>query len=150
MATVYRIKRFAQFNYDETDALKRMKDSEILSEQQKQKPGYGGVARAVGSAAIAGGAAGLALGAGSHIFKNRKAGVDAMANGLGKKMGKWGKWGAIGAAAVAGANALSKRSEEVENVNKYNNRLNYAQRKAASRERADWKANMTQRDGYSY
>lgn len=147
---IYKIKRFAQFNYDETDSLKRMKDSEILSEQQKRKPGYGEVMSAVGTAAVTGGLAGAALGAGSHIFRNRNAGVNAMANGLGKKMGKWGKWGAIGAATVAGINSLSKRNEEVENVNKYNDRLHYAQRKAMARERADWKANMTQRDGYSY
>jgi hypothetical protein len=44
----------------------------------------------------------------------------------------------------------SKRSQEKAENSWYNDRLEYAQRQARRREKKDWKANMTERDGYSY
>ena len=38
------IKRKLFTKYDDTDNLKRMKDSDILAEKPKQAPGYGSVA----------------------------------------------------------------------------------------------------------
>lgn len=42
------IKRKLFTKYDDTDNLKRMKDSDILAEKPKQAPGYGSVAGAFG------------------------------------------------------------------------------------------------------
>ena len=44
----------------------------------------------------------------------------------------------------------ARRSKEQADNEFYNRRLEYAQRQAKRREKADWKSNMTQRDGYSY
>ena len=47
------IKRKLFTKYDDTDNLKRMKDSDILAEKPKQAPGYGSVAgAALGGAAL--------------------------------------------------------------------------------------------------
>ena len=49
------IKRKLFTKYDDTDNLKRMKDSDILAEKPKQAPGYGSVAgAALGGAALGG------------------------------------------------------------------------------------------------
>ena len=141
----YILKRKNFTKWDETDNLKRMKDSDILAEQKK--PTAPGLGPALGTTA-----AGTAIGAG----------VGAAAMGIGKGIaGKsWGaaakglKTGGIAGAAlgglVAGTMALSKVNKNAEANNFYNKRLEYAQRQARRREKKDWKANMTQRDGYSY
>jgi len=138
---IYRLKRKSFTMYDETDNLKRMKDSDILAEKKKQAPGYGGViSNAVGGATI--GAVGLG---GAGLIKNGVFNKKALA-----AAGKYGKLGALGGAAIMGGLALKKRNEQSKENNFYNKRLEYAQRQAKRREKKDWKSNMTQRDGYSY
>ena len=128
------LKRKTYSKYDETDNLKRMKDSDILAEEKKKSPGYRGVLRDT-ALGIAGGAAiGGTLGA----FKK------------GSTLKGGAKTGAILGGLVMGAAGLKKRNKEEEERDFYNGRLEYAQRHARRREKMDWKANMTQRDGYSY
>jgi len=118
--------------YDETDQLKKMKDSDILAEKKK-KNNYG---RTVTS-----GLNGAALGAG----------IGAVAGKLAKKGA--GRGAAIGAAAGAGLGAavnLAAGSKKRRENREYNDRLEYAQRQARRRESADWKSNNTTREGYTY
>lgn len=128
------LKRKFFTKYDETDNLKRMKDSDILAEEKKKTPGYGGVLRdailGAGAGAAAGGAIGLAKK--GATFKGG-ATTGAILGGL-----------------IMGTSGLKKRNREKENQEFYNDRLEYAQRHAKRREKIDWKSNMTQRDGYSY
>ena len=58
------IKRKLFTKYDDTDNLKRMKDSDILAEKPKQAPGYGSVAGAALGGAALGGTVGAVAGAG--------------------------------------------------------------------------------------
>ena len=57
------IKRKLFTKYDDTDNLKRMKDSDILAEKPKQAPGYGSVAGAALGGAALGGTVGSVAGA---------------------------------------------------------------------------------------
>ena len=134
MMNKYILKRKTFTKYDETDNLKRMKDSDILAEEKKKSPGYRGVLR---DAAL-GAAAGAALGGGIGAY--RKGGT--LKGGM--------KTGAILGGLVMGAAGLRKKHKEDEEREFYNRRLEYAQRHAKRRERIDWRSNMTQRDGYSY
>lgn len=138
--TTYRLKRKSFTKYDETDTLKRMKDSDILAEKKKELPGYGDtVSKSLGGAAL-----GASVGA-----------AGGLVSGLGKgnalaRANKLGKLGAIGGAAILGGMALKERNKQADDNSFYNKRLAYAQRQAVRREKKDWKSNMTQRDGYSY
>ena len=136
---VFKEKQYTR--WDNTDALKRMKDSDILAERKKSgytldtagKMGLGATAGAtVGS--VIGGIAGLKRG-GKGFVKGMKSG--AVAGGF------------IGGG-VTGTAAAIQNSYKQREVNFYNNRLEYAKRQAGRRERADWKQNMTQREGYTY
>jgi hypothetical protein len=127
--------------WDDTDALKRMRDSDILAEKKKSgtlgdtatKMGVGAaVGGTVGS--IAGGIAGMKKG-GKGFLKGAKSGA---------------KVGALLGGATAGTAAAIGNSKKQSDINFYNNRLEYAKRQAGRRERADWKSNMTQREGYTY
>jgi hypothetical protein len=153
----YILKRKAFTKYDETDALKRAKDSDILAEKAK-KPMTNGTAIATGAlgGALVGG---LALGAGKMIvgtggpravtggvFNKARA---IVGNGAGRFL-RGAKPGLIGGAAIGTAVMLHRRGKEKQENEFYNRRLEYAKRQAMRREKADWKANMTQRDGYSY
>lgn len=132
MMNKYILKRKTFTKYDETDAIKRMKDSDILAEEEKKAPSFRPVLRDT-ALGIAGGAAlGGALGARKN---NLKGGA---------------KTGAILGGLVMGAAGLRKRNHEEDDRDFYNDRLRYAKRHAKRRERIDWKSNMTQRDGYSY
>lgn len=143
---IFRLRRMYSI-YDETDNLKRMKDSDILAERKKSNESYTPV---VGSA-LKGAVGGAALGAGiGAIAGSGVSGIAEKASSMGKGALKGGKWGAIAGGLALGAHALSKRSERQDEADKYNNRLNYAQAQARRREKADWKRNMTTRDGYSY
>lgn len=135
------IKRKLFTKYDDTDNLKRMKDSDILAEKPKQAPGYGSVA----GAALGGAALGGTVGAVAGAFGKNKAGHSLLG-----RMGKGGKTGLVVGGLLAGGMALRNRNKQAENNEWYNKRLNYAQRQARRREKQDWKTNMTQRDGYSY
>lgn len=132
--SIFILKRKAFSIYDETDNLKRMKDSDILAEKKKEKPSLAPSILAAGTGAAAGGLIGAGIGA---VKKGAKA-------------GKGAKTGAIVGASVMAVNALKKRSKEKQDNQFYNDRLEYAQRQAVRRERKDWKSNMTQREGYSY
>lgn len=143
MGTIY-LKRKLYTQWDETDNLKRMKDSDILAEKKKKGPGYGSVLSSTAGGAIAGATTGaIALGLHRGIKNKSWAGA---ASGL--KSG--GKYGALIGGTLMAAGAL-KRKNKVDRENKfYNDRLEYAQHQALRREHADWRSNMTQREGYSY
>jgi len=130
--------------WDETDNLKRAKDSDILAEEKKKKPGMGGPILAGASGAITGAATGAV--AGGIIGGARKKSFKA----IGKGIKKGGAAGAIIGGTVMAAGALKKRNKERDDIQFYNNRLEYAQRQALRREKKDWKQNMTGREGYSY
>lgn len=139
--------------YDETDSLKRAKDSDILAEDEKKKPGVGKVV----SAGVAGGITGAAAGAGAHVTskivrKHGKGEAKKIAHKIAKNGGKKNVLIGAGVGALAlGAGAANKRSKEVEEVNHYNKRLRYAKRQALRREGKDWRNNMTNgREEYSY
>ena len=137
----YILKRKSFTKYDETDNLKRLKDSDILAEKKKKTTNYGNIAS---SAVIGAGVGGLAGGAAGLL----KGGKGLAARGKAAKLlGKNGAY--IGAGIGAGISYVAGRKKAKENK-EYNNRLKYAQRQALRRERKDWVTNMTQRDGYSY
>ena len=129
--------------YDDTDNLKRMKDSDILAEKPRKASITPGM---VAGSAVSGVAAGAAGGALIGAFtRNRKPGSSVF-----KKMGRGGKKGAILGGIAAGGLALMNRNKQSKENQFYNDRLEYAKRHALRRERADWKQNMTQRQGYSF
>ena len=130
--------------YDETDNLKRLKDSDILAEKKKPTNNIGQVASAGVTGAIAGSIGGAAVNSIGKAVKGKTS------VGMGKNLKIGGKNGAIvGASLAAGATYLKGRKQAKENA-AYNKRLKYAQTQALRREKKDWKTNMTQRDGYSY
>lgn len=140
----YILKRKTYSKYDDTDALKRMKDSDILAEKKKTPETSAAhyVSGGLG-AGLTGGAVGLGVGlarGSGNIFKKTRW----------AKVGKTGKAGLLIGAGIGLAGVASKRSKERAANQWYNDRLEYAQRQARRREKADWKANVTQRDGYSY
>ena len=141
----YIFKRKSFTKYDETDNLKRMKDSDILAEQKKKAPGYGSVVSNSLGGAVVGGVAGAAAGGLSGLMKR-----GARAATAGSRAAKYGKYGAVAGALLQGGKALKDRNDQAQENNFYNKRLAYAQRQAVRREKKDWKSNMTQRDGYSY
>lgn len=138
------LKRRSYSIYDETDSLKKMKDSDLLAEGKKSNPGYGQVAQAAATGAVAGGSA-LAVAGG---LKNALGGGGF--SGAWKGIKKGGSIGALVGGTVAGVMAAHKRNKQSEDVNFYNKRLDYAQKQAKRREKIDWKNNMTLREGYSY
>ena len=69
---------------------------------------------------------------------------------MGRGAAKFGKAGAMIGGLTAGVMAYNKGSKQAKDNEFYNQRLEYAKRQALRRERADWKTNMTQREGYSY
>jgi len=150
---IYILKRKSFSKYDDTDNLKRMKDSDILAEKPLEPE--------TTRQQVLTGAAGTALvgaGAGLGIHTIRKIGSGSggvfsksrYANLTGKGLRKAGKTGLIIGAGYGILHGISKRNKERAKNSWYNDRLEYAQRQARRREKADWKANMTQRDGYSY
>jgi hypothetical protein len=135
----YILKRKTFTRYDETDNLKRMKDSDILAEEKKRANGSGF------KSVLRDTAVGIGTGAA----------IGAVAGLLGKKptMNRFkskAKTGAILGGIIMGTAGIRKKNKEDEDRDFYNRRLEYAQRHARRREAIDWKANMTQRDGYSY
>ena len=141
----YILKRKSFTKWDETDNLKRMKDSDILAEQKKKQPGYESVVSGSLGGATVGGVAGAAAGLASGLGKK-----GARVATAGARASKLGKLGAVGGALLMGGKALKDRNDQAQENNFYNKRLAYAQRQAIRREKKDWKSNMTQRDGYSY
>lgn len=140
------IKRKLFTQWDETDRLKQMKDSDILAEKKKKKPGLGGVAGSAAGGALVG-AAGLGAVGGLAGLKGIK--THGWGN-VAKSAGKFGKFGALAGGLAIGGMALHKRNKAAKENQFYNDRLEYAQRQALRREKKDWKQNMTQREGYTY
>ena len=141
----YILKRKSFTKWDDTDELKRMKDSDILAERKKKQPGYGGVVSGSLGGALVGGIAGATAGGVSGLLNK-----GARLATAGSRASSLGKLGAVGGALLMGGKALKDREKQAQDNNFYNKRLDYAQRQAVRREKKDWKSNMTQRDGYSY
>ena len=104
--SAFTLKRKAFTVYDETDNLKRMKDSDILAEKKKEKPSLAPSVLAAGTGAAAGGLIGAGIGLATK-----------------KGAGKLGKAGAIVGASVMAVNALNKRSKEKQENQFYNDHL---------------------------
>lgn len=135
--------------YDDTDALKRMKDSDILAEKKKQPSTKRGTVLA---GTIAGAGLGMAGGSLLHAASGKYKGL-GFRRGMqhaGRRLKVGGKYGALIGAGIGLAALSGKRTKEKIDNEFYNDRLEYAQRQARRREKADWKGNMTTRDGYSY
>lgn len=129
------------YNYDETDSLKRMKDSDILSQQKKSNSNLNlDVAK---NAALAG-VSGVALGKLGSVMGQNK--VGNFARSVGKFSGKRG----ITAGVVAAGVTLAAQRKQRKQNEFYNDRLHYAQRQALRREKQDFRDNMTYREGYTY
>ena len=156
--------------YDETDSLKRMKDSDILAQEKKSENfGSQAVGGALGGAALGVGA-GVGLAAGKIGLNAAKAaekgtkwaaGTSAigksatnLANGgVGNALKKIGSKGAalgVLGAGIGLAHTLIKQAPKRKEINQYNDRLDYAQRHALRREKADWANNNLNREGYTY
>ena len=131
-----------QLNYDygETDSLRQMKDSDILSQQKKTNSGLNGE---VAKNALIAGAAGVGLGKLGSVVGGR---VGKTASAIGKFSGKRG----LVAGAVAAGLTLASQKKQRKQNEFYNDRLDYAKRQAVKRERADFRNNMTFREGYTY
>lgn len=146
------IKRKLFTKYDETDSLKRMKDSDILAAKPKDIPTPSSTG--LGVSTMAGALVGTGIGAGvgsvSKIANFR--GNSTVIPKIGIK--KAGKYGALIGAGYGAYRSLTspKRNggETVEDVEFYNRRLREAQKWAKRREKLDWKNNITNREGYSY
>ena len=140
---ILRSKNFTK--WDETDNLKRAKDSDILAEEEKKKPGVGRIVSAAGAGAITGAGIGTVGHLAARITKRLGKGeTKRLAEKLVKRGGKKNiKLAAeLGAAALA-LGATNKRQKEVEEINHYNERLRYAKKQAQRREKKDWANNMT-------
>lgn len=136
---IFKEKQFTK--WDNTDQLKKMRDSDILAEKKK-KGTLGDTAMKAGAGAAVGGTVGSIIGGVAGLTKGGKGFVKGMKSGA--------KAGALLGGAGLGTAAAVQNSKKQKDINFYNNRLEYAQRQAGRRERADWKTNMTQRDGYTY
>lgn len=162
--------------YDQTDQLKGMTDADILAEQKRKTSSLNLGKSVLGSGvgAIAGGIAGKKLGFGGGTGALAGAALGGMAGMDGQTREKTGIGAGLGAAAGAGLGLLMKKnplsmaktgalvggtagvisgvaSEHKQNSENqfFNDRLDYAQSKAKKRERADWKNNMNNREGYT-
>lgn len=132
-------------DYDETDELKRMRDSDILDAQYKQpETSYRKI--------IGDGIGGALLGTTAGFVLDR---INNSKNG-GKffDMSTMNKTGMKNAALLGTVGGLGlgihKRRREARKHDFYNTRLRYAKARARRREKADFDANMNKRDGYSY
>ena len=161
--------------WDETDQLKGMKDSDILAEQKRPTSslslgksiagaGAGMVAGRVigkklgstGTGALAGAAIGGMAGMDKQTREKTAigAGIGAAA-GLGLKVLTKGRFGGLKTGAMLGgtlgvASGVASGHKQNKENEFFNDRLEYAQRKAMKREKADWKNNMNNREGYTY
>lgn len=149
---VLRSKSFTK--YDDTDNLKRMKDSDILAEKEKEVPSYSSSVLPKAAAGATIGAVGL--GAANALYRGLGKGYSKLGGGQTGGAAAWKglKRGAVGGAllgaAILGSAAAKKRNQERKDAQFYNDRLQYAQTQAKRREKIDWKQNMTQREGYSF
>lgn len=127
--------------WDDTDAIKRMKDSDILAERRKSGT-LGDTVSKMGMGAGIGMGIGSVIGGLSGMKKGGKGFMAGATSGA--------KVGAIIGGGSLGAVAAVQNSGKQQEIDFYNRRLGYAKRQAARRERMDWNQNMTQREGYTY
>lgn len=144
----YKLKRKLYTVWDETDNIKRMKDSDILAEKKRPTTNYGNIAVNAAGGAAAGLGAGAVIGGVKGAFRKNTG------KGFFKRVGRGISGGAktgvvLGGLAAAGI-AHHRGKKQAQENRFYNNRLAYAKSQALRRERKDWVTNMTQRDGYSY
>lgn len=147
---ILRTKNFTK--WDDTDNLKRAKDSDILAEEEKKKPGIGKIVNAAGAGAITGAAGGAVGHLAARITKRvGKGEAKRIAEKLVKRGGKKNiKLAAALTASTLAIGATNKRQKEVEEINHYNKRLRYAKKQAQRREERNWVNNMTnEREEYS-
>lgn len=138
--------------WDQTDNLKRMKDSDILAERERSTYNLKDATGAAVTGALLGSSAATMLGGALNTRSAFKSGVTkpgVVTRAL-KKTGNAGKFGAIAGVGAGLASYYLKNRSRAEENDFYNRRLRYAQEQAARRESRDWRTNNTQRDGYSY
>ena len=137
--------------YDDTDALKSMKDADILAQERRQNQGQGGrvLKKGLMGAIRGAGFTGLAMGTLGAIA-NRKKGLGAMGSSFLKNAKRGAIMGGMVGGAIGTMNQMGQESQTNSRNRFYNDRLEYAQRKAARRERKDWYHNNNNREGYSY
>ena len=138
----YKLKRKFYTVWDETDNLKRMKDSDILAQKERRTNNYGSIATGAAMGAAAGIGAGAVVGGTKALFTPGKRFFRGVKGGA--------KTGLVLGGLAAGGLVWHKGRKKAEENEFYNNRLRYAKQHALRRERKDWVSNMTQRDGYSY
>ena len=114
MAAIIRLKRRMYTQWDETDNLKRMRDSDILAEKQRQTTDYGAIARGAAAGTVAAGTAGAVFGAGKGVFNPGSVGAASRVSGLGKGISKYGKLGMAGGALIGAGIAYSKGRKQAE------------------------------------
>lgn len=137
MMTEEEVALFSEFQkeftrWDDTDQLKKMKDSDILAERKKKGT--------LGNT-LAHGVVGAGLGA-------------SIGAGVGKALKRGGLKGGIAGAAAGAAFGTAigalRNHKKQSDINHYNDRLAYAKRQALRRESSDWTTNHTNREGYTY
>ena len=132
------IKRKLYSKYDETDEIKRMKDSDILAAEEKHVDRENRASETVkntGRKALTG----AAIGAGLGLLKGDKS-----------KAIKFAKIGALTGGGLGLIQSNKDNKSEADDIEFYNRRLRFAKKNAKRREARDWRENMTQREGYSY
>lgn len=136
---VIRFKTFSK--YDETDRLKKMKDSDILEENFKETPGVSlkEAARNVLTGALVGGTVGKI----NELTGNKLNLSDTDWKNTLKK-------GAVAGGIYAIGKDLYRKSAEGDEVDFYNKRLRQAKKNAKRREKSDWINNTLNREGYTY
>ena len=137
-----KILRFKTFSkYDETDRIKKMKDSDILAEEYQKTPGVSlkEVTKDLTTGAVVGGIVGKI----NELSGNRL------------RLGStdW-KDSARNGAIIAGLYDILKdtyrKHKYGDDVDFYNKRLRQAKRNAKRREKSDWLNNTLNREGYTY
>ena len=129
----FKQKKYTQ--WDQTDRIKQMKDSDILAE--KKRSNTGSYISAAQNAALGAGVGATLGGIYGGLRKNNT-------------FAKGGKRGALLGGLAAGTVSLLGSRQQRSDNDFYNDRLEYAKVQAQRREKKDWKNNMTNREGYTY
>ena len=129
----FKQKKYTQ--WDQTDRIKQMKDSDILAE--KKRSNTGSYISAAQNAALGAGVGATLGGIYGGLRKNNT-------------FAKGGKRGALLGGMAAGTMSLLGSRQQRSDNDFYNDRLEYAKVQAQRREKKDWKNNMTNREGYTY
>ena len=137
-----KIIRFKTFSkYDETDRIKRMKDSDILAEDYKKTPGVS--TKEVSRDLLAGAILGAVVGKVNKLSGNK----------LNLSSTDWrdsAKKGILAAGAYDVLKDMYRKHKDGDKVEFYNKRLKQAKKNAKRREESDWLNNTLNREGYTY